>query len=220
MILMAPRTITPREAAPQGRACSERRSGFELFKRSLDVAGGLAGFAVLAPVLAICAVWIKLADGGPVLYRQWRVGRDGWLFRIYKLRTMRLDAERPGGARFAQSDDPRVLPGCGWMRKSHADELPQLWNILRGQMSLVGPRPERPEIFEQLRPELPRIERRLAVRPGLSGLAQLRNGYTNDLAGARRKLAYDLQYLRRRGPLMELRLVFQTVPRIWDRAAL
>jgi lipopolysaccharide/colanic/teichoic acid biosynthesis glycosyltransferase len=141
------------------------------------------------------------------------------MFRIHKLRTMRLDAEESGRAQFATARDPRVLPGCSWMRRSHADELPQLWNILRGEMSLVGPRPERPEMLEWLRQHLPAIGRRLLVRPGLTGLAQVRNGYTNDLAGARRKQAFDLRYLRRPSCLADLALVLQTVPKVWDRGA-
>jgi lipopolysaccharide/colanic/teichoic acid biosynthesis glycosyltransferase len=194
--------------------------GFTAFKRGLDLLGGAAGLFASGPLLLGCAAWIKCVDGGPVLYRQWRVGRDGVLFRIYKLRTMRSNAERPGTARFASTRDPRVMPGCSWMRRSHVDELPQFWNILKGDMSLVGPRPERPEIYEELRVNLPRVERRLATKPGLTGLAQVRNGYTNDVAGARRKLAYDLRYLRRRTVLGELSLVLQTIPKVWDQAAL
>lgn len=193
--------------------------GFAWFKRALDIVSAVVGMALLFPALAVCACWIKLADGGPVLYRQWRVGRDGWLFGIYKLRTMGVDAEA-GGVRFATAGDSRIMRGCGWMRKSHVDELPQLWNILIGQMSLVGPRPERPEMFEELRPLMPGIERRLVSRPGLTGLAQVVSGYSNDGAGARRKLAYDLRYLRRRGVVEEVRLVLATVPKIWDRTAL
>ena len=177
------------------------------------------GLTALFPLLAACGVWIRVAHGGPVLYRQWRVGQDGWLFEICKLRTMALDAEADG-VRFATADDSRILRGCGWMRKSHVDELPQLWNIMRGQMSLVGPRPERPEVFEQLRPIMPRMERRLVSRPGLTGLAQVTNGYSNDGAGARLKQAYDLRYLRRRGIREELRLVLATFPKIWDQTAL
>ena len=195
-------------------------AGFAAFKRTLDIVGAAALLVVLSPVLVACGVWIKLAHGGPVLYRQWRVGRDGWLFRICKLRTMTVDAEADEGAQFATEGDCRVLHGCGWMRKSHVDELPQLWQILVGQMSLVGPRPERPEMFEQLRPTMSRIERRLVVRPGLTGLAQVANGYTNDDAGARRKLAYDLRYLRRRSVMTEIRLLLATIPKIWDRASL
>lgn len=189
-------------------------------KRTVDILASLVGLVIVSPLLLGCAIWIRLADGGPVIFTQWRVGRDGWLFRLYKLRTMRLDAEQLGVARFASIGDPRVLPGCGWMRRSHVDELPQLWNILRGEMSLVGPRPERPEIFERLSETLPGMERRLAAVPGLTGLAQVRNGYSNDLAGMRRKLAYDLRYLRARSVLTDLRLILQTLPCVWDRSAL
>ena len=105
------------------------------------------------------------------------------------------------------------------MRRSHVDELPQLWNILRGEMSLVGPRPERPEIINELARQLPRFERRLAVTPGLTGLAQIRNGYTNDVTGAQKKLNYDLIYIRRMNWFNELKLLLGTVPKIWDRAA-
>lgn len=195
-------------------------AGFALFKRSLDIVGSMTGAIALSPLLLACGAWIRLVHGGPVLYQQWRVGHDGWLFRIYKLRTMSVDAETADGARFATAGDQRILWGCGWMRKSHVDELPQLWNILVGHMSLVGPRPERPEMFEQLRPTMPRLERRLAVRPGLTGLAQVVNGYTNDSAGARRKLAYDLRYLRKLSILTEIRLLLATIPKIWDRASM
>jgi len=193
---------------------------FEWLKRSMDIAASLVGLVALAPVIAISAAWIKWIDGGPVFYRQWRVGHHGWLFRLYKLRTMTTDAERDGLARFAQGGDPRILPGCAWMRKSHVDELPQLWNILKGHMSLVGPRPERPEIFEILRCSMPKIERRLDAKPGLTGMAQVRNGYTNDTTGARKKQAYDLRYLRHRSFGGDLRLLIATVPKIWDQSAM
>lgn len=194
--------------------------GYDRFKRAIDIAAALTGITLCLPVLLACGAWVWFTDGGPVLYYQWRVGRDGWLFRLYKLRTMTCDAEHDGQALFATSGDPRVLCGCRWMRRSHVDELPQLWNILVGQMSLVGPRPERPEMFERLKRAIPKLERRLVGKPGLTGLAQIRNGYTNDIAGARKKLAYDLRYLRSRSLLTELRLVFATIPRIWDQSAI
>jgi lipopolysaccharide/colanic/teichoic acid biosynthesis glycosyltransferase len=213
------------QTAPSRRSAGEswpRRPGLPncVFKRSLDIAGALIGLVLTSPLLLLCAAWIKICDGGPAFYTQWRVGRDGWLFRIYKLRTMVPDAEGHGPARFACAGDDRILPGCRWMRRSHVDELPQLWQILTGQMSLVGPRPERPEIIERLRPTLPGIERRLADRPGLTGLAQVRLGYANTTQGARRKLALDLLYLRRRSIAGELGLVLQTLPKVWDPAAL
>jgi len=191
---------------------------FDACKRVFDVAAALVGLVVMSPVMLACAAWIWLTDGGPIFYEQWRVGQDGWLFRIWKFRTMRQQAET-GGARFATSDDQRVLRGCQWMRKSHVDELPQLWNIVRGEMSLVGPRPERPEIIEQMREKMPGFDLRLASKPGLTGLAQVHNGYANDLTGMRHKLAADLRYLRKRSLLGDLRLVLQTIPKFWDHAA-
>lgn len=192
--------------------------GFEIAKRMLDLAGALFALALLSPVLLFAMAWVKGVDGGPVFYRQWRVGRDGKLFRIWKLRTMRTDAERDG-PRFATDNDPRIVPGCRWMRSSHVDELPQLLNIIRGEMSLVGPRPERPEFIDQARADLPAIDRRLAAAPGLTGLAQVVNGYTNDLDGMRRKLELDLRYLEQRSIAMDLRLILKTLPRFWDRTA-
>jgi len=188
-------------------------------KRVVDVAGAAVGGVLAAPVMLACIVWIKLVDPGPALYSQWRVGHRGRLFRIYKLRTMRRDAEA-GGIQYARANDLRILPGCQWMRRSHIDELPQLWNIMLGQMSLVGPRPERPEMLERLRPMIPRIDRRLVGRPGLTGLAQVINGYTNDVAGARAKTACDLRYLRNRSLFGEFKLLLRTIGKLWDPAAM
>lgn len=220
MTQLAP-NITP-EANLSKHVPAQASKGFCIAKRTLDVFGAIVCLIPALPVMILCALWIKACDRGPVFYYQWRVGQDGWLFKIVKLRTMSLAAERHG-AQLAQRNDPRVLPGCAWMRTSHLDELPQLLNILAGHMSLVGPRPERPEIIEQLRPHLPCIDHRLAGPPGLTGLAQIRSGYSNDLAGAKRKLAYDLFYLRRRchrlGLLTEIGLILRTLPKFWDKAA-
>lgn len=191
---------------------------FELAKRLMDLGGAVFALVLLGPVLLACGLYIKWADGGPVFYRQWRVGRDGKLFRIWKLRTMRTDAES-AGAQFARDNDPRVIAGCYWIRKSHLDELPQLLNIIRGEMTLVGPRPERPEFMDQMAADLPGLHRRLHATPGLTGLAQVRNGYTNDLAGMKRKLELDLCYLRDRSIWLDLRLIALTLPRFWDRHA-
>jgi len=191
---------------------------FAMVKRLMDASISGCLLILFAPLLIGCAVWIRMIGGPGVCYSQWRVGRDGYLFRIRKLRTMRRDAER-GGAQWAATKDPRVLPGCHWMRRSHVDELPQLWNILIGEMSLVGPRPERPEMLEELRESMPGIETRLIATPGLTGLAQVRHGYTNDVAGARSKLAWDLRYLRSRSILGDVRLMIETVPKFWDSTA-
>jgi len=204
--------------APSASASQGPR--YHLVKRGMDLLGAGIGLVISLPIIAACALWILLTDGRPVLYSQWRVGREGWMFRIYKLRTMRRRAEAHGDAQFAAYHDPRILRGGGWMRRTHVDELPQLWNILAGQMSLVGPRPERPEMVEQLRRSIPGIDRRLRAQPGLTGLAQVSNGYTNDIAGARRKLTYDLLYLRRRSLREEFRLILRTIPKLWDRSTL
>jgi lipopolysaccharide/colanic/teichoic acid biosynthesis glycosyltransferase len=173
---------------------------------------------VLLPLLIGCAAWIKVVDGGPVFYYQWRAGRDGWLFHMCKFRTMRKDAESTS-VRLATEGDSRVLPDCGWMRRSHVDELPQLIHVLFGQMSLVGPRPERPEIIEQIHNDLPHFSQRLVAAPGLTGLAQVRLGYSNDLDGMRQKLNCDLHYLRHRSVMGDLRVLLATIPKLWDRAA-
>jgi len=191
---------------------------FELAKRMVDLCGALLALLLFSPVLLIAACWVKLTDGGPVFYRQWRVGRDGKLFKIWKLRTMRTDAEKDG-PQYATDNDPRVVRGCGWMRRSHIDELPQLLNVLRGDMALVGPRPERPELIEKLREDLPGVDKRVAATPGITGLAQVVNGYTNDLDGMRRKLDLDLRYLEQRSIALDIRLILKTFPRFWDRTA-
>ncbi len=203
--------------ARHGRIASPGRR-FEIAKRLLDLSGALLALLLFSPLILFSALWVKLADGGPVFYRQWRVGREGRRFKIWKLRTMRTDAEKDG-PQFATDNDPRIVRGCGWMRTSHIDELPQLLNILRGEMSLVGPRPERPEFIDELRDELPGVEGRLAGTPGITGLAQVVNGYTNDLEGMRRKLDLDLRYLEQRSIALDLRLILKTFPRFWDRSA-
>ena len=192
--------------------------GFEVGKRMVDLFGALLALALFSPLLLLAAAWVKFADGGPVFYRQCRVGRDGKLFQIWKLRTMRTDAEA-NGPQFASDNDPRIIAGCNWMRTSHIDELPQLLNILRGDMSLVGPRPERPELMDELRKDLPGLDRRLAATPGITGLAQVVNGYTNDVDGMRRKLDLDLRYLEQRSISLDVRLICKTFPRFWDRTA-
>ncbi len=191
-----------------------------IFKRTLDIIIGGSLIILALPVLILCILMIKLANPGPAFYSQWRVGKNGWLFRIYKLRTMKQHAERHCGVITASQGDDRIIRCCRWMRQSHIDELPQLLNIVRGEMSLVGPRPERPEIHENLQKKLPSFEYRLLVKPGLTGLAQVRNGYTNDLQGHKRKLRMDLSYINKTTWANELVLLCQTLPMFWDRRAI
>jgi lipopolysaccharide/colanic/teichoic acid biosynthesis glycosyltransferase len=196
------------------------RRQFRVFKELLDIIGGAVALLMFFPVMVICAAIIKISDpAGPILYRQVRVGLNGRLFTIYKLRTMYVDSEKAGRAVRAGADDPRVIPMCRWMRKSHVDELPQLFNILRGEMSLVGPRPERPELFEELSRAMPDFERRLAVKPGLTGYAQIHNGYDTDIDAVKRKLEMDLHYIEHMSLGLELKLLAATVGKFRDKGA-
>lgn len=196
------------------------RRQFRMFKEIMDLIGGAMAALIFSPVMLLCALMIKVSDPvGPVLYRQVRVGLNGRLFTIYKLRTMYIDAEAHGRAIRAGEDDPRIIPVCRWMRRSHVDELPQIYNILRGEMSLVGPRPERPELFEELSREMPNFEQRLAVKPGLTGLAQIKNGYDTDMDSVKRKLDMDLEYIETMSLTGEFKLIFATFAMFRDSGA-
>jgi len=195
------------------------RRYFEAAKQVLDVILATILLVLCAPVILICALIIRLSSKGSVIYSQTRVGKDGKLFKMYKLRTMIAGAEQDSGAVWADSDDLRVMPVCRWMRRSHVDELLQLINVLKGEMSLVGPRPERPEILNELEQQCPEVKRRLAVRPGITGLAQVRNGYDTDIESFRRKLQADLEYIARRGWGMELAILMKTLTKLNDRTA-
>lgn len=166
---------------------------------------------VAMPLLAALAIILKRTSPGPVLYTQMRLGKDGRRFRIFKLRTMVHECETGTGPVWSSAGDPRVTRVGRWLRDTHLDELPQLWNVVRGDMSLFGPRPERPEIAEQIERWLPEYRDRLAVRPGIAGLAQVILPPDADLMSVRRKLAYDLRYIQRVGLLMDARVAFATV---------
>ena len=195
------------------------RRFFDLAKEIFDIVVGSILLVLALPLLAVCAVIIKLSSKGPVLFSQVRVGQGGRPFRMYKLRTMYVDAESATGAVWAKADDPRVVPTCRWMRRSHIDELPQLINVIRGDMSLVGPRPERPEILAELEKVYPEVRRRLAVRPGITGLAQIRNGYDTTIEAFREKLRADLEYIERQNWSTELRILASTLTKLNDKAA-
>jgi lipopolysaccharide/colanic/teichoic acid biosynthesis glycosyltransferase len=167
--------------------------------------------ALAAPVMLVCALLVRLTSRGPALYAQTRLGRDGRPYRIYKLRTMYHNCERTSGPRWSTAGDPRITPFGRFLRASHLDELPQLFNVLRGEMSLVGPRPERPEFIPALEEAIPRYRDRLLVRPGVTGLAQVQLPADTDLASVRRKLAYDLYYVRCVSPWLDLRILAGTL---------
>jgi exopolysaccharide biosynthesis polyprenyl glycosylphosphotransferase len=181
-----------------------------LSKRVLDVAlASMAGLVVL-PAVAIAAAAIKLESRGPVLYRQRRVGANGREFEILKLRTMPPDAEPDGSPQWSSAADQRVTRVGRVLRRFHVDELPQLWNVLRGEMTLVGPRPERPELVAGLERQFPHYERRHLVKPGITGWAQIRCGYAGSEMGAAWKLCHDLYYLKHRSLLADVLLMVET----------
>jgi exopolysaccharide biosynthesis polyprenyl glycosylphosphotransferase len=178
-------------------------------KRIFDVVVAVIGLVLSAPVLAIMAALAKTTPG-PVLHRQVRVGEGGRCFTVLKIRTMRCDAEQ-GGATFTCENDPRVTRTGRILRRSHLDELPQLWNVLRGDMSIVGPRPERPEFIEMIEEAVPFWNRRVLVKPGVTGWAQLLGDYASDCDGMAQKLSYDLWYLRHSSVLVDLAICVETV---------
>ena len=192
---------------------------YEFAKRAMDIVLATLLLALLAPLMAVCMIMIRRSSPGAALIRQKRLGRHGRVFNMLKLRTMTADAEAATGAVLAAANDRRIIPACRWMRLSHVDELPQLVNVLRGDMSLVGPRPERPEIASQIYAELPEFRHRLQVRPGITGLAQIRNGYDTCREAVRRKLHYDLEYIRRRSWLLELGILLMTFTKLYDSSA-
>jgi lipopolysaccharide/colanic/teichoic acid biosynthesis glycosyltransferase len=164
--------------------------------------------ALTAPVIVLASILIRLTSSGAVLIRQERVGAGGAVFTLYKLRTMREDAERESGPVLAAEDDPRVTRLGRIMRAARIDELPQLINVLKGDMSLVGPRPERPHFVRRYSERIPGYELRLTVRPGISGLAQVCGRYSTS---AERKLHYDLMYISNYSLLGDIRILFRTV---------
>lgn len=181
-----------------------------LVKRLFDLVGIAIASIFVLPLVAIAAVAVKLEDRGPVFYRQRRVGAGGREYEILKLRTMAVDAEADG-AQWSAAGDPRVTRVGRLLRRSHIDEMPQVWNVLRGEMTLVGPRPERPEIISELERLLPHYERRLLVKPGVTGWAQVRCGYAGTEIGTAWKLSHDLFYLKHRSVLADALIVLETI---------
>jgi lipopolysaccharide/colanic/teichoic acid biosynthesis glycosyltransferase len=183
---------------------------YQMIKPLIEVALAFVMLVITLPVILLAVVLVKLNSIGPAIYTQKRVGLRGQLFTIYKIRTMYVDSERGSGPRWSAPGDTRVTSVGRFLRWSHVDELPQLLNILIGEMSLVGPRPERPEFVDQLERALPDYRRRLLVRPGLTGLAQVQQPPDTDLFSVRRKLNYDLYYVDRLNPWLDFRLIIGT----------
>ena len=204
-------------------------------RRTVNFVLALVGLIVALPLMLVVAILIRLTSRGPVMYTQVRVGLDrrgddpedanhrrqadlgGRPFDIYKFRTMHVNAERNGTAVWAQKHDPRVTWIGRYLRQYRIDELPQLINVLKGEMNIVGPRPERPMIFAELRENIAEYPLRQRAKPGITGLAQINHHYDSCLDDVRRKVSYDLEYISRQSVWEDLRIMFQTVPVILFR---
>lgn len=208
----------------------EPRDRSELVSRVLNLSLASVALAAVLPVMAVTAVIIRLTSRGPILYTQTRVGLDrrwnrtralhdrrredlgGTPFTIYKFRSMRVDAEANGQAVWAKQNDERVTGVGKFLRATRIDELPQLYNVLRGDMNIVGPRPERPSIFVRLREQIAEYPVRQRVRPGITGLAQVSHSYDTCLDDVRKKVEFDIQYMRRQSVLEDFRIILKTIP--------
>ncbi len=182
-----------------------------VYKRLASVLIALLGLLLSLPLLPWIALAIKLSSQGQIFYRQKRVGRSGKVFECYKFRTMYVDAEADSGPTWAGDDDPRITPVGRFLRISRLDEIPQLWNVLKGDMSLVGPRPERPEFVEWLSREISHYQLRHIVRPGITGWAQIRFRYGSSVEDAKEKLRYDLFYVKNISPGLDFLVLFETI---------
>ena len=183
----------------------------QLIKRVFDIVSSSLLLVLLSPVMLLTAIAIKLDSRGPVLYRQERVGLGGRSFMCTKFRSMRVDAEQDGVARWASKNDSRITRIGTFLRKSRIDELPQLWSVFTGEMSLVGPRPERPAFVESLKEQIPFYEIRHTVKPGITGWAQVRYQYGSSIDDARRKHQFDLYYVKNNSLFLDLLVIIETV---------
>jgi lipopolysaccharide/colanic/teichoic acid biosynthesis glycosyltransferase len=206
-------TILKRRAdasIPHVITVAQARSPYLTLRALADRLAALVMLVAAAPVIGLSALLVKLTSSGPAFYTQTRLGLRGRLFTIYKLRTMIHNCESLTGPRWSIPGDPRVTPIGRFLRATHLDELPQLINVLRGDMSLIGPRPERPEFLPDLEQALPHYTNRLAIRPGVTGLAQIQLPADTDLDSVRRKLAFDLYYIHKIGLWLDLRILICT----------
>ncbi len=184
-------------------------------KVTLDVVFAAMLLVLLSPLILVLMILVKWTSPGPAIYAQVRLGRHGRRYTMFKLRSMQHDCERQTGPRWATEDDPRITPFGRFLRASHLDELPQLWNVLRGEMSLVGPRPERPEFVRELQQVIPGYRDRLVIRPGITGLAQVQLPADTDIAAVERKLACDLHYVRSMNLDLDARIILATATKIF-----
>lgn len=227
-VILALLPTLPVESRPtQEEALPRERS--EVASRILNIIVAAVGLLLAAPLLAIIAIVVRATSPGPIFYKQTRVGVDrryrlrfaherrmadygGRPFTMYKFRTMQVDAEADGRAVWAAKQDRRVTPVGATLRKLRLDELPQLYNVLRGEMNIVGPRPERPTIFAEIRTEIPDYHLRQRVKPGITGWAQVNQAYDTSIDDVRKKVRFDLEYLSRQSLVEDLRIMTMTIP--------
>lgn len=222
--------VRERAVERQARRDIQPRTRSEVLNRAVNVLLAAIALVILAPVMLLVAAAVKLTSRGPVLYSQTRVGLDrrrarvdalyerrkqdagGRIFTIYKFRSMYMDAEQQSGAVWATRDDPRVTPVGQFLRRVRLDELPQLVNVIKGDMNIVGPRPERPSIFARLREDITEYPLRQLARPGITGWAQINHTYDCTVDDVRTKVRYDLEYLQRQSLAEDLKIMVRTVP--------
>ncbi len=222
----------PQPLAADAPAAVAPRDRAEWLSRAINIAFAVLGLVLTLPLLIVIAVLIRLDSPGSILHTQVRVGLDrrwrslravhearredlgGRAFTIYKLRTMRENAERETGAVWASQADPRVTRVGRFLRKYRLDEIPQLWNVIRGDMNIVGPRPERPTIVAELRQDIPEYQFRHRVKPGITGLAQINQSYDASLEDVRAKVAWDLRYIQRQSLWLDVKVMALTIPTV------
>lgn len=179
-------------------------------KRAIDFLLAFICLVLFSPLFLICYIGIRREDGCPVIFSQERIGRGGKPFMILKFRTMKEEAEKDGVPQLAEKEDSRLTPFGGWLRKHHLDELPQLWNVLRGDMAFIGPRPERKYFIDKIMEHDPRYELLYQIRPGVTSYATLYNGYTDTMEKMLRRLELDLYYLEHRSWWLDTKILFNT----------
>jgi exopolysaccharide biosynthesis polyprenyl glycosylphosphotransferase len=186
------------------------RRTYNAAKRLMDITTSVIALIVLSPLCLIVAVLIKLTSRGPIFYTQIRAGKDWKNFEIYKFRTMKVDAEKSTGPVWAKHKDNRITPIGRFLRKSRIDEIPQFVNVLKGDMSVIGPRPERPVFVDELKTQISDYPKRLTVKPGITGLAQVYHRYDKTIADVRKKVKYDLLYIKKMCFLTDLGIILRT----------
>ena len=196
---------------------TKRHRIYEIFKRPVEILLTIVIGIVTLPLVILVAAFIKIISSGPIIFTQQRTGKNDSVFTIYKFRTMRIDAEKDG-PQWAKENDKRILPLGNILRKSHLDEWPQLLNILRGDLSLVGPRPERPEFIKDLQKDIPYYDLRHLIRPGVTGWAQINYRYGASIEDAYEKLQYDMYYLKNRSIILDILIILKTIKLLFTSA--